>query len=152
MCYIVFIPVFLKITHNIYYYYYREVVREDMKIWSSSRMWPFSCYSCVREGKCVPQLDDVSPEELRWKAYQAKHDATALTAYHEELRILNDKASSVRRELEGVTAINVQSLVSSYHTLLPLLLTGPYTNNIKPFSKRFLYSSIIDRFTIRLGL
>ena len=101
-----------KPTHKHLFPLYSEVIREDMEIWAESHMWPFSCYSCQREGRCLPRLTDVSPEELRWKAYQASQDPRAQAAYHEELRSLHEQAMSARRELMSVTPITVQSLVS----------------------------------------
>ncbi|CAI8055669.1 hypothetical protein GBAR_LOCUS30366 [Geodia barretti] len=89
-----------------------QVIREDMETWTESQMWPFSCYSCQREGRCVPRFVDTSPEELRWKAYQAMQDPAAQTAYHAELSSLHEQAMSARRELMAITPIIVQSLLS----------------------------------------
>ena len=89
-----------------------QVIREDMEIWAESHMWPFSCYSCQREGSCLPGLRDVSPEELRWQAYQAKMGSGGEAEYLEILRKLNDVVLGVRGELMRVRASNVGALVS----------------------------------------
>ena len=89
-----------------------QMIREDMEIWAESHMWPFSCYSCQREGSCLPGLSDVSPEELRWQAYQAKMGSGGEAEYLEILRKLNDEVLSVRGELMRVRASNVGTLVS----------------------------------------
>ena len=106
-----------------------QVIKEDMEIWAASQMWPFSCYSCEREGKCVPRLADLSPEELRWRVYEARGDSAAQAAYHDELRRLHEVATSVRRELARISPTNAQSLVRS-----PLLVLGGSNN----FSVKFV--------------
>ena len=101
-------------THTHIYPQHSQVIREDMQIWSDSQMWPFSCYSFQKEGSCVPNLTDMSPEELRWKAYQAWADSAAQTVYQEELRRMLEQVMSVRRDLMSITAGRVQSLVSTH--------------------------------------
>ena len=85
-----------------------------METWAESQMWPFSCYSCGKEVSCVPRLEDLSPEELRWKAYLAKQDPAAQAAYHEELQSLQEKVMGVRRELRRITPDSVQALVRTH--------------------------------------
>ena len=60
-----------------------------MEEWNKSSMWPLSCYAYFKETPCLPGFTDVSPEELRWEAYQAKvsgkseHYLKTVTQLHE---------------------------------------------------------------------
>lgn len=38
------------------------------------QQWPLSCFAPFREHPTIPNLDDVSPEELRFYYYSAKND------------------------------------------------------------------------------
>ena len=45
---------------------------QDIDLWEKGKQWAFSCYSPAKETACVPGIDDVSPEEMRLDAYQAR--------------------------------------------------------------------------------
>eukprot|EP00088_Acartia_fossae_P060077 TRINITY_DN7186_c0_g1_i16.p1 TRINITY_DN7186_c0_g1~~TRINITY_DN7186_c0_g1_i16.p1 ORF type:complete len:474 (-),score=134.78 TRINITY_DN7186_c0_g1_i16:65-1486(-) len=47
-----------------------NTVKQDMETWESSGQWLFSCYSLSKECASVPGLMDISPEELRYEAYE----------------------------------------------------------------------------------
>ena len=93
-----------------------QVIREDMEMWAESQMWPFSCYSCQREGSCVPGLSDVSPEELRWQFHLEKMTTGGMAAYLETLQKLQDQLLRVRRELVNIHTSDVSALVCWLYT------------------------------------
>lgn len=38
--------------------------------------WPLSCFSPTKDHGCIPDMNDVSPEEVRWEMYQAQKSGT----------------------------------------------------------------------------
>ena len=49
-----------------------QTVKQDVDLWEKGKQWAFSCYSPAKETACVPGIEDVSPEEMRLDAYQAR--------------------------------------------------------------------------------
>lgn len=48
-------------------------VKSDITEWEDSHIWPFSCHSHFKDyGACLSGFVDLSPEELRYKAYEAE--------------------------------------------------------------------------------
>ena len=52
-----------------------RAVRKDLEEWDRNGMWPFSCYAAQPGHKCLPGLDDMSPEEARLEAYKIRDAA-----------------------------------------------------------------------------
>lgn len=42
-----------------------STIKNDVKTWAESKMWPFSCYSYTKGSGCLDGLPDISPEEMR---------------------------------------------------------------------------------------
>jgi nucleoporin-like protein 2 len=52
-------------------------VAEDILCAERGGQWLLSCYGPFKERKCIPGMDDVSPNEVRWEMYQAQKNGTA---------------------------------------------------------------------------
>lgn len=78
---------------------------------SAATMWPLSCYSHTKEAaSCLPGLVDISPDELRWEAYQAKV-AGSSNKYLQGLNELSVKQMKMQRQYGHITAEDVRLLV-----------------------------------------
>jgi hypothetical protein len=82
-----------------------------MEEWKKSSMWPLSCYAYSRETPCLPGFADVSPEELRWEAYQAKAIGDS-QQYLKTVGQLNEERVKVMHELSNLTKDDVRDMVS----------------------------------------
>lgn len=38
------------------------------------RQWLLSCFAPFKEKPCIPGMEDLSPEEVRWEMYQAQNN------------------------------------------------------------------------------
>jgi hypothetical protein len=43
---------------------------QDMEQMERGHQWLFSCYSPAKDCTSIPGMDDISPEEMRFEAYQ----------------------------------------------------------------------------------
>lgn len=86
-------------------------IQADMEEWKKSNMWPLSCYTYSRETPCLPGFGDVSPEELRWEAYQAKASGDS-QQYLKSVSQLNDERLKFMHELSNLTKDDVRDMVS----------------------------------------
>ena len=86
----------------------RQLIRGDMLEWKVSHMWPLSCYGFA--GRCLPELKDISPEELRWEAYLGRHAGT-VQAYVQAERALLEAQKSVQSRYEDISAGDAAMLV-----------------------------------------
>ncbi|KAJ9575094.1 hypothetical protein L9F63_007755 [Diploptera punctata] len=57
--------------------------------------WPLSCYAPIKERHCYPGLEDHSPEEIRWKMYEALKNGT-LPEYQRQIKELYEIAKMRR--------------------------------------------------------
>ena len=78
---------------------------------TGEHMWPFSCYAYTKEVPCVPDMEDLSPEELRLLAYTAQASGTS-AAFLQNVQELKSKRESVRRLYANITTEEVKKLVS----------------------------------------
>lgn len=71
-------------------------------------IWPLSCFSCLQAFGNLDGFEDISPEELRWKAYEARATGK-FPAYVEETQVLLKKAAAVRSVFlgKGPTAASI---------------------------------------------
>lgn len=85
----------------------------DFEEWmnSAATMWPLSCYGKKDANGCFPGLIDISPDELRWEAYQA-NTTNNLSKYIQVLSELSLKQLNVMGKYRKITAEDVQLLVS----------------------------------------
>ena len=74
-------------------------------------MWPLSCYAYFKETPCLSGFADVSPEELRWEAYQAKASGNS-QQYLRSVSQLNDARLKVMHEFSNLTQTDVRDMVS----------------------------------------
>ena len=92
-------------------------IRVDMEEWNKSSMWPLSCYAYFRETPCLPGFADVSPEELRWEAYQAKASGNS-QQYLKSVSQLNDERLKIMHEFSNLTTDDIRDMVSeSKHSI-----------------------------------
>ena len=96
---------------NFYHAMHSAQIRVDMEEWSKSSMWPLSCYAYFKETPCLPGFVDVSPEELRWEAYQAEAGGNS-QQYLKSVSQLNDKRLKAMHELSNLTKDDVRDMVS----------------------------------------
>ena len=54
-----------------------QTVKQDVDLCEKGKQWTFSCYSPAKETASVPGIEDVSPEEMRLDAYQARMSGKA---------------------------------------------------------------------------
>ena len=74
-------------------------------------MWLLSCYSHTKElAPCLPGLVDISPDEVRWEAYQAKATGSS-SKYLQGLSELSEKQMKMQRQYGHITAEDVRLLV-----------------------------------------
>ena len=87
-----------------------------MADWRSSSLWPFSCYTYAKGGKCLPGFSEMAPEELRWEAYKA-NVAGNLDSYIQSVRSLGEARMRVWEEYSSVTVEDAAKLVRLYYIL-----------------------------------
>ncbi|XP_066584255.1 uncharacterized protein [Prorops nasuta] len=49
-----------------------QVVAEDIHLAEKGGQWLLSCYAPLKGIPCLPGMEDLSPEEVRWEMYQAQ--------------------------------------------------------------------------------
>lgn len=56
--------------------------------------WLLSCFAPLKERPCIPSMEDLSPEEVRWEMYQAQKNGMVEQAVSEfiSLGYLSDTA------------------------------------------------------------
>ncbi|KAJ8683203.1 hypothetical protein QAD02_018995 [Eretmocerus hayati] len=52
------------------------LVAEEVLVAERGGQWLLSCFGPFKEKKCIPGMEDLSPEELRWEMYQAQKNGT----------------------------------------------------------------------------
>ena len=82
-----------------------------MEEWSKSSMWPLSCYAYSGKVPCLPGLMDVSPDELRWEAYQAESSGNS-QHYLGILSQLSDARLKKMHDYSNLTRDDVKDMVS----------------------------------------
>lgn len=92
---------------------HRAVIREDMEDWTKASIWPLSCYTFTKERPCLPGFREVSPEELRWEAYQANAAGNS-ERYLQGIQTLGEEQMSVRHRYMSITATDVSEMVRFY--------------------------------------
>jgi len=71
----------------------QEVVQSE-----KGGQWPLSCFAPIKERSCFPGWVDYSPEEIRWKMYEAVQTGT-LPEYQRQLKELYDAAKLRRQQI-----------------------------------------------------
>ena len=95
---------------NLYLSCGRNAIQQDMNEWRSSSAWPLSCYAYKKEGECLPNFTEVSPEELRWEAYQANKAGNPDT-YMQSVRNLIETQMKVWQQYSNITDEEVSQMV-----------------------------------------
>lgn len=91
-----------------------KAIKEDVKIWGTSTMWPYSCYSYVKEKPCIQNLADISPEELRVLYYL--HGAETYKGIEQEIKTqFNNIKLNLFNLPVDVSAPDCQSLLRYVH-------------------------------------
>jgi len=93
-----------------------------MNEWRSSSAWPLSCYAYKKEGECLPNFTELSPEELRWGAYQA-NKAGSPDTYMQTVRNLIETQMKVWQQYSNITDEDVSQMVSELVIFMYLVTT-----------------------------
>lgn len=75
----------------------------EITTWESSKMWLLSCVSFQKSGPSIPGMTDMSPEELRFEAYEAQKNENFQDYIHKVQQMHNDY-SAKRQELKAPSA------------------------------------------------
>ena len=94
-------------------------ILQDVEQQERGHQWPFSCYSPAKDCASVPGLDDISPEEVRFEAYQV-----CLLYYLFLTRLPGLVKVTVKFSASSVVASRVQVAVS-------ILMVFPLTMPMK---------------------
>lgn len=86
---------------------YRRTVQRDME--ESLCMWPLTCYGHAPAVRFLPELVDLSPEELRLEAYQAK---SAPAQFLKNVEELIRHQTDLRTKYASITQDDLAQLVS----------------------------------------
>ncbi|XP_064597280.1 uncharacterized protein LOC135463776 [Liolophura sinensis] len=87
-----------------------EMISADMENWEPSHTWIFSCYTYYKDGSCLPGMDDISPEELRFEAYEAEKSGNG-QLYVLKVNNLINKFRQIRTELSRPSMQTKQKLI-----------------------------------------
>ncbi|XP_011497531.1 PREDICTED: nuclear pore complex protein Nup98-Nup96-like [Ceratosolen solmsi marchali] len=85
------------------------MVAEDILNAERGRQWLLSCYGPFKERKCIPGMEDVSPEEVRWEMYQAQKNGTA-DQINAQFQQMCETMKTKRDALKNPTSAIVQLL------------------------------------------
>ncbi|KDR20053.1 nucleoporin-like protein 2 [Zootermopsis nevadensis] len=72
---------------------FQEVIESE-----KGGQWPLSCFAPIGERPCFPGCEDYSPEEIRWKMYEAKQNDT-LPECQRQIKELYDAAKLRRHQI-----------------------------------------------------
>jgi Uncharacterized conserved protein, contains RING and CCCH-type Zn-fingers len=75
-----------------------QMVMQEVVQSEKGGQWPLSCFAPIKERSCFPGWEDYSPEEVRWKMYEAVQSGT-LTEYQRQLKELYDAAKLRRQQI-----------------------------------------------------
>lgn len=50
----------------------RVLVAKEILIAEKGGQWLLSCFAPIKEKPCIPGMEDLSPEEVRWEMYKAQ--------------------------------------------------------------------------------
>lgn len=75
-----------------------KTVELDMETWEKGRQWVFSCYAPAKEVHCFPDIDDISPEEMRYEAY-ASRQSNSSQEYQQKFQALLNSYAMKRKAL-----------------------------------------------------
>ena len=89
-----------------------QTFRKELQDWDVNKVWPFSCFAAEREHKCLPGLDDHSPEELRMEAYNYKETGNFDT-YVNGLSSLSNQVMNRRNQLNAMSSEMITKEINS---------------------------------------
>lgn len=55
--------------------FFRTGIIEEILACERGKQWILSCFG-PKDERCIPGMEDVSPEEVRWQIYEAKKNGT----------------------------------------------------------------------------
>lgn len=55
-----------------FYFKIRVLVAKEILIAEKGGQWLLSCFAPIKEKPCIPGMEDLSPEEVRWEMYKAQ--------------------------------------------------------------------------------
>ncbi|CAD5115834.1 DgyrCDS4772 [Dimorphilus gyrociliatus] len=95
-------------------------VKSEMNTWEQSKMWPFSCFSISKDLPTFPELNDMSPEELRAEAYEAQA-TNSFPAYQQKFSTLAAEFTKKRNQLKNPDHMVKQNLTKVIESQLQTL-------------------------------
>ncbi|XP_069672644.1 nucleoporin NUP42-like [Periplaneta americana] len=73
-----------------------RLVAQEVVQMEKGGQWPLTCFAPIKERACFPGWEDHSPEEIRWKMYEARQNGT-LPECQRQIKELYD-AAKLRRQ------------------------------------------------------
>ncbi|KAL5013219.1 hypothetical protein ScPMuIL_007489 [Solemya velum] len=86
-----------------------KIFLQEIATWEDSKMWPFSCVSIEKDISSLPELEDISPEELRLEAYECQKSGN-VQLYTEKVRKMLADVLRKRNELKQANPQMKQNL------------------------------------------
>ncbi|XP_046560954.1 nucleoporin NUP42-like [Haliotis rubra] len=87
-----------------------NALQAEIEVWLQSKQWPFSCISPEKDLPCLPDFEDISPEELRFEAYAAIK-AGNIQPYVEKVRLLSADYNNKKNHLKNANPSLKQKLM-----------------------------------------
>ncbi|XP_067666170.1 nucleoporin NUP42-like [Haliotis asinina] len=87
-----------------------NALQAEIEVWLQSKQWPFSCISPEKDLPCLPDFEDISPEELRFEAYAAIK-AGNIQPYVEKVRLLLVDYNNKKNHLKNANPSLKQKLI-----------------------------------------
>lgn len=76
-----------KLRANIYLFFFdfyiSILVAKEVLLAERGGQWLLSCFAPLKERPCIPDMDDLSPEEIRWELYHAQKNGMVEQAVSE---------------------------------------------------------------------
>ncbi|XP_065344625.1 nuclear pore complex protein DDB_G0274915-like [Cloeon dipterum] len=98
-------------TSPINYGTLKRTCDEEVRLTQGGKQWPFSCFCPLKEAGNIPELDDLSPEELRFDAYTAQNQNN-FDAYKNKFEQLKKEYEDKKSRLMNLDVKGLQNLLS----------------------------------------
>ncbi|CAB3385635.1 Hypothetical predicted protein [Cloeon dipterum] len=98
-------------TSPINYGTLKRTCDEEVRLTQGGKQWPFSCFCPLKETGNIPEIDDLSPEELRFDAYTAQNQNN-FDAYKNKFEQLKKDYEDKKSRLMNLDVKGLQNLLS----------------------------------------
>ncbi|XP_059472980.1 nucleoporin NUP42-like [Neocloeon triangulifer] len=99
-------------TTPINYATMKRALDEEIRLTQGGKQWPFSCICPLKDGGNIPILEDISPEELRFEAYQAQSQNN-FDAYKNRFEQLKKESDEKHAAILSLDVKSLENLCSS---------------------------------------